>query len=90
MVCVGLEYGLHPTDFFPKETGRLQELPKLLAPLTSLKDDFTVFSGLDHPGVKGGHFATVFGSSRTSLERLRPTHPPVYRIWTKRPPGIKP
>ncbi|MDA7917955.1 DUF1552 domain-containing protein, partial [bacterium] len=58
MVCIGLEYGLYPNDFFPLQTGRHYELPRLLAPLTSLKNDFTVFSGLDHPGITGGHQAT--------------------------------
>lgn len=63
MVCIGLEYGLYPTDFFPKETGRLgelpnRELPNLLRPLETLKQDITVFSGLDHPGIQGGHFVT--------------------------------
>lgn len=58
MVCVGLEYGLYPTDFFPEETGRDYQLPRLLAPLAALKNDFTVFSDLDHPGVSGGHQST--------------------------------
>ena len=59
MVCIGLEYGLHPEDFFPEKTGRLgDELPTLLAPLSSLKQEFTVLSGLDHPGVSGGHYVT--------------------------------
>lgn len=58
MVCIGLEYGLYPTDFFPKETGRDYELPRLLTPLSGLKNDFTVFSDLDHPGVSGGHQST--------------------------------
>ncbi|MFK8112382.1 MAG: DUF1552 domain-containing protein [Rubripirellula sp.] len=58
MVCVGLEYGLYPEDFFPKQTGRDYQLPRLLAPLADLKDDFTVFSNLDHPGVAGGHQST--------------------------------
>jgi len=67
MVCVGLEYGLHPADFFPKDTGRDYQLPNLLKPLASLRDDYTVFSGLDHPGVKGGHYAThTFLSGITS------------------------
>lgn len=57
MVCVGLEYGLYPNDFFPKASGRDYQLPRLLAPLTELKNDFTVFSSLDHPGVTGGHLA---------------------------------
>lgn len=58
MVCIGLEYGLYPTDFFPGETGRDYTLPRLLSPLGSLRNDFTVFSHLDHPGITGGHFAT--------------------------------
>lgn len=58
MVCIGLEYGLYPNDFFPLQTGRHYELPRLLAPLEALKNDFTVFSGLDHPGITGGHQAT--------------------------------
>ena len=58
MVCIGLEYGLYPTDFFPKETGRDYQLPNLLKPLAPVRDDMTVFSGLDHPGVTGGHYAT--------------------------------
>ncbi len=58
MVCIGLEYGLYPTDFFPHETGRGFKLPNLLEPLASVRDDMTVFSGLDHPGITGGHYAT--------------------------------
>lgn len=58
MVCIGLEYGLYSNDFFPQQTGRDYELPRLLSPLAALKDDFTVFSGLDHPGITGGHQST--------------------------------
>lgn len=58
MVCIGLEYGLYPADFFPQKTGRDYELPPLLSPLRELRNDFTVFSGLDHPGISGGHQAT--------------------------------
>jgi hypothetical protein len=58
MVCVGLEYGLYPDDFFPKATGRDYQLPRLLTPMAGLRDDFTVFSDLDHPGVAGGHQST--------------------------------
>lgn len=57
MLCVGLNYGLYPGDFFPEEAGRNYKLPKLLQPLAPLKKDFTVFSQLDHPGIKGGHEA---------------------------------
>ncbi len=69
MVCIGLEYGLHPADFFPKETGRDYQLPRLLKPLASLKEDFTVFSNLDHPGISGGHFA-----AHTFLSGIKSDH----------------
>lgn len=58
MVCIGLEYGLYPGDFFPERSGRDYDLPRLLSPLAALKDDFTVFSDLDHPGITGGHQST--------------------------------
>ncbi len=38
MVCIGLEYGLYPNDFFPQETGRDYELPRLLSPLAALEE----------------------------------------------------
>ena len=58
MVCIGLEYSLHPAGFFPTATGRNYTMPNLLKPLEGLRDEFTVFSQLDHPGIKGGHKAT--------------------------------
>ena len=58
MVCVGLEYSMHPQGFFPAETGRNYTMPSLLKPFEGLRDDFTIFSHLDHPGIKGGHHAT--------------------------------
>jgi hypothetical protein len=58
MVCIGLNYGMHPQGFFPQETGHSYSLPYLLEPLDGLQNDFTVFSHLDHPGMKGGHEAT--------------------------------
>ena len=58
MVCIGLEYGMHPAGFFPTETGGNYTMPSLLKPLEGLREDFTIFSHLDHPGIKGGHHAT--------------------------------
>ena len=58
MVCIGLDYGMHPEGFFPKTAGRDYTMPDLLKPLESLRPDFTLFSHLDHPGMKGGHRAT--------------------------------
>ncbi|MGY8750312.1 MAG: DUF1552 domain-containing protein [Pirellulales bacterium] len=56
MVCVGNSFGMYPGEFFPKDEGRDYQLPRLLKPLERHRDDFTVFSNLDH-GIKGGHFA---------------------------------
>ena len=56
MACVGLNFGLVPQLFFPKQTGRDYELTDRLLPLKELRDDFTVFSGLDHGvNAQGGH-----------------------------------
>ena len=74
MVAVGLEYSMHPGGFFPKELGRDYEMPKLLKPLEGLRDDFTVFSSLDHPGIKGGHGAThtFLSGIRSELAAAQP------------------
>lgn len=57
MVCVGYNYGLNPQFFFPEEEGKKYVLPAYLQPFEDIRDHFTVFSHLDHPGVKGGHNA---------------------------------
>ena len=56
MVCVGTGLGFVPKLFFPGQTGRNYELPELLKPLARHRNDFSVFSQLDHgtEGV-GGH-----------------------------------
>ena len=56
MVCIGLNFGMHPDGFFPKKTGRNYSMPKLLEPLEPHRNDFTICSHLDH-GIKGGHRA---------------------------------
>ena len=56
MVTVANPFGMLPDGFFPKNPGALAEadLPYLLQPLAAHREDFTVFSNLDH-GVSGGH-----------------------------------
>src|SRR4051812_37727750 len=58
-MCYGLS--LHPDYFFPTETGRNYQLSRYLEILKDLRNDFTVFSGLWHPGMDsaGGHGADV-------------------------------
>lgn len=52
-ICNNL--GLLPEDFFPKQVGRNYEPSPYLATLQDHRDDFTVFSGVSHPNVDGGH-----------------------------------
>ena len=53
LICVGSNLGLYRSAFYPKTTGRDYEITPLLKPLASHKDDFTVFSGLDHRAGNG-------------------------------------
>jgi hypothetical protein len=55
MICVCTTLGIEAESIFPKETGRDYELTPYLEPLRALRDDFTLFSGVSHPGVDGGH-----------------------------------
>ncbi len=56
MVCVGNPLGFLPDKFFPTESGFDYKLPDLLKPLAAHRNDFSVFSNLDHD-VSGGHSA---------------------------------
>ena len=56
MAAIGNLLGFYQPEFFPKQAGRDYDLPRLLKPLAPHRDEFTLFSGLDHDH-KGGHFA---------------------------------
>ncbi|MDB2499875.1 DUF1552 domain-containing protein [bacterium] len=56
MVCIGNPLGLMPDSFFPKGDGRDYELTPLLQPIARHRNDFTIFSNLDHD-ISGGHSA---------------------------------
>jgi hypothetical protein len=55
MLLISNNLGVLPTQFFPAKTGRGYEASPYLATLGAFRDDFTVFSGLSHPDVTGGH-----------------------------------
>ena len=55
LICLPL--GIYRDSLIPEQTGTSYELPEYLAPLADLRDRFTVVSGLEHPGVSGGHAA---------------------------------
>src|SRR5688572_22653629 len=52
-ICNNL--GLLPEYFFPKQNGRGYALSPYLDLLREHRNDFTVFSGVSHPDVDGGH-----------------------------------
>ena len=55
MVCLCTGFGLHSEYFVPQTEGRDYETSPYLKLLAGRRDDFTVFSGLSHPEVDGGH-----------------------------------
>ncbi len=52
-VCIGTYLGFYQKAFFPEQTGRDFQLPTLLKPLEEHRNDFSVFSGLDHRAGNG-------------------------------------
>jgi len=55
MILISNNLGVLPKLFFPQSTGRNYELSPYLTGLAEHRSDFTVFSGLSHPAVEGGH-----------------------------------
>lgn len=55
MLLISNNLGVLPKPFFPSGSGRDYELSPYLESLAPFRDDFTVFSGLSHPDVDGGH-----------------------------------
>ena len=59
MICINNTLGLHTPNLFPTQTGRDYELTPYLQAIREFRNDFTVFSGLSHPDVDGGHPAEL-------------------------------
>jgi hypothetical protein len=57
MVAIETNMGIMPQFFFPEQAGRDYALTPYLEKLANHRDQFTVFSGVSHPGVTGGHAA---------------------------------
>jgi hypothetical protein len=52
-------FGFYPPYFFPEDTGANYTPSSYLQPLQEHRNDFTVFSGLQHPDVTGGHIGDL-------------------------------
>ena len=57
MLCICTNMGLMPQFFWPNGEGRDYQASEYLALLGAYRDHFTVFSGVSHPDVDGGHHA---------------------------------
>jgi hypothetical protein len=57
LLIISNNLGFLPKPFFPETTGRDYALSKTLAPLAEVKGEFSLFSGMSHPDVNGGHSA---------------------------------
>ncbi|MGV3660412.1 MAG: DUF1552 domain-containing protein [Prosthecobacter sp.] len=57
MLLISNNLGFLPTPFFPTATGRGYELTPTLAPLAASREEFSIYSGMSHPDVNGGHSA---------------------------------
>lgn len=55
MLVIVNNIGVLSKHFFPAQTGSDYELSPYLSGLAGFRNDFTVFTGLSHPGVTGGH-----------------------------------
>lgn len=59
MVCICSNMGMMPKFFWPTGEGRNYQPSEYLALIDQFRDDFTVFSGVSHPDVDGGHHAEI-------------------------------
>ena len=57
MIGIETNMGILPQFFFPEKTGKDYALTPYLEKLAKHRDQFTVFSGVSHPGVTGAHAA---------------------------------
>jgi hypothetical protein len=55
MVAICTYLGMHSPYLLPQQAGRNYALTPYLEAIRDFRDDFTVFSGLSHPNVDGGH-----------------------------------
>ena len=59
MLAICNNLGLLSDQFFPQGSGREYKASPYLETLQAHRNDFTVFSGVSHPNVDGGHPADV-------------------------------
>ncbi len=55
MICINTSLGLHTPNLFPEQAGKGYVLTPYLEAIQEFRDEFTIFSGLSHPEMDGGH-----------------------------------
>ncbi|MFT5469364.1 MAG: hypothetical protein ACI8UO_004484 [Verrucomicrobiales bacterium] len=71
MICLPL--GIYRDGLIPESAGKAYDAPEYLKLLDEFRDQTTVISGLDHPGVNGGHSASprIFTGVPSSKKNTR-------------------
>lgn len=59
MLAICNNLGVLPEHFFPQGEGKGYSLSSYLNQIAAHRSDFTVFSGVSHPGVDGGHASDI-------------------------------
>ena len=74
LVTIGTYLGFHTPSWFPEKTGRDYAISPVLKPIDDLRDDFSIFSGLDHRAPNGHknwkNYLTGKGTPGISLDQL--------------------
>lgn len=74
LVAIGSYLGFHTPSWFPKETGHGYSMSPVLKPIEDLRNDFTLFSGLDHRAPNGHknwkNYLTGKGTPSISLDQV--------------------
>ena len=74
LVTIGTYLGFHTPSWFPEQTGRDYVTSPVLKPIDDLRDDFTIFSGLDHRASNGHknwkNYLTGKGTPGISLDQI--------------------
>ena len=76
MLAICAPLGFHTPNLFPETAGRDYETTPYLAPLQTVREKFTIVSGLMHPMVDGGHDAEksfLTGAAHPSQPSFRNT-----------------
>ena len=59
-VAIGSNLGWYQKEFYPKEVGTGYRMPEVLEPLAKHRNEFTIFSGLDHQAPNGHNYWSNF------------------------------